>query len=118
MIEREKKQDQEAQNPPSNPDHCRTRPAIANHAIHETHWLTPLLITREEERKDSEEIEKEERESWDSESDEKKERKDTEGREREREYFNGKEREKLNKKKYFFSFGATVHSYRWLCTVA
>ena len=58
---REKKQDQEAQNPPSNPDHRRTRPAIADHAIHETHRLTPSPITRREERKDSEETEKEER---------------------------------------------------------
>ena len=74
LIEREKKQDQEAQNPPSNLDHHRTRPAIAdhaiadpltyaiaNHAIHETHRLMPSPITQKEERKDSEEIEKEER---------------------------------------------------------
>ena len=36
-------------------------------------------------------------------------------REREREYFNGK-REKLNKiHAYIYCFGATVHSYKWLC---
>ena len=74
MIEREKKQDQEAQNPPSNPDHRRIKPAsadhaivdplthvIANHAIHETHRPTPSPIMQKEQRKDIEEIEKEER---------------------------------------------------------
>ena len=42
LIEREKKQDQEAQNPSSNPDHRRTRPAITDHAIADplTHTIT------------------------------------------------------------------------------
>ena len=101
---REKKQDQEAQNSPSNPDHRRTGPAIAdplthakaNHAIHETHRPTPSSIMRKEERKDSEEIEKEET-GLRLLSLTKREREKIEKEEREKENILMEKREKLNK---------------------
>ena len=97
---------------PTNPRHRRSRhprhPSThaihethrpnRRHAIHKTHGPTPSSITRKEEKKDGEEVEKEER-GWDC-----LRRKEREGRERggEKEYFNEKRKQKLNKIYYFF----------------
>ena len=76
---------------------------------------------RKEERKDSEEIEKEET-GLRLLSLTKREREKIEKEEREKENILMEKREKLNKKYIYIyiyiSFGATVHLNRWLCTVA